>query len=352
MLPSSWPNWILIPIALGLTLLTVVVGLFLEPALQSITPEMEPTPQPGSFPARLPYAAPLSEGCVECHTSESALQDAGAGEPMLQKVLLAADSPMTLHGRLGCVTCHDGIGTTQNIDAAHENLVVDPTRPDDASTYCVPCHHELPSDYPEHNVRTPHGDILAGISAGTDVCSCSNCHGSVAHGVDPVSSHETLADAMDNCVDCHEAENVPPAALSCSGCHVGPHSERTDCETCHASTDIWSKVELVSHPMELNGDHATLECYECHIQPDFGNIAGYACADCHTRPHDFGGDECAQCHVDGGDWTTINEAGIDHLAIWEEYRLHEDLACESCHFAGYDLSTECSSCHDIEEESS
>jgi hypothetical protein len=341
------------------TLLTVVVGLLLEPAVQAITPVMEPTPEVGSFPPRLPYAAPQSAGCVECHTSETALRNAGADDATLQTALLAADSPMTLHGRLGCVTCHDGIGTTQNIDAAHEDLVVDPSHPDSAATYCVPCHHELPSQYPEHSLEAPHGKILAGIregesgEPGSNICSCSNCHGAVAHGVDPVSSHQALAAAMDTCVDCHEDRNVPEEALSCSGCHVGPHTERTDCETCHASTEIWSKIELATHPMELNGAHATLECFECHIEPDFSNIGGYACSDCHVSPHKFGGDDCAQCHVDGGVWAEINQAEFDHVAIWKGYERHEDVACKGCHFEGYDvqLSTECSSCHTVEGES-
>lgn len=357
MLPSHWPKWILIPIGLGLTLAIVLIGLVLEPAVQAITPEMESTRWVGRFPPRLPYAAPLSAGCVECHTSESVLLSAGADDATVQTVLLAQDSLMTLHGRLGCVTCHDGIGTTQNVDAAHEGLVTDPSHPENASTYCMPCHEELPSEFPEHSLRAPHDEILAGIrrfrsgEASTDVCSCSNCHGSVAHSVDPLTNHDTLAEAMDTCVECHENQDVPDEALSCSGCHVGPHTERTDCETCHASTEIWSKIELASHPMPLNGAHATLECYECHVKPDFSNIGGYACADCHTKPHEFGGEECLQCHVDGGEWAEIDEAGIDHLAIWEGYRHHEDVACEGCHFAGYDLSTECSSCHIPEAES-
>jgi hypothetical protein len=340
-----------------LTLLTVVIGLFLEPAVQAITPVMEPTPEVASFPPPLPYAAPLSAGCAECHTSEAALRDAGADDATLQNVLLAEDSSTTLHGRLGCVTCHDGIGTTQNIAAAHEDLVVDPSHPESVSTYCVPCHHELPSEYAEHSLRAPHDKILAGIreldsgEPSTDVCSCSNCHGSVAHGVDPLTNHDTLAAAMDTCVECHEAQKVPEEALSCSGCHIGPHAERTDCETCHASTELWSKIELPTHPMALNGAHASLECFECHIKPNFSNINGYACTDCHTKPHAFGGEDCMQCHVDGAQWNEIDEAGIDHLAIWDDYRHHEDMACEGCHFAGYDLSTECTSCHIPEDES-
>jgi hypothetical protein len=36
------------------------------------------------------------------------------------------------------------------------------------------------------------------------------------------------------------------------------------------------------------------------------------------------------------------------VAHWEGYRFHQDVACQGCHFAGYELSTECSSCHDLD----
>jgi hypothetical protein len=257
---------------------------------------------------------------------------------------------MTLHGRLGCVTCHGGIGTTQNVDAAHENLVPNPSTHEQADTFCLPCHHDLRSQIPEHNIQTPHERILWGIHEDEEVCACSNCHGPVAHGEEPIRTHEFLAGY---CIDCHERNDVPPERNRCSGCHVGPHdvSEAMDCETCHDSTQTWSSVELAVHPMELEGTHGELNCFECHLRPDFRNISGFECSDCHTKPHEFGGEDCASCHVGGGDWNAIEAESFDHLAIWEGYRHHEDVACEGCHFAGYDLSTECSSCHTPEAES-
>jgi hypothetical protein len=257
---------------------------------------------------------------------------------------------MTLHGRLGCVTCHDGIGTTQNIDAAHQDLVANPSSHEEADTYCLPCHHDLRTEIPEHNIHTPHQRILWGIHEEEEVCACSNCHGPVAHGEEPIRTHEFLASY---CIDCHEERNVPPERHKCSGCHVGPHdvAQAMDCETCHVSTDIWSKVELAVHPMELNNGHADLDCFECHIPPDFRGVSGFTCSDCHTRPHDFGGEACTQCHVDGESWTKINEEGFDHLAIWGGYKHHEDVDCRGCHIGGYDaeLSPECSNCHSASE---
>ncbi|MGD8996816.1 MAG: hypothetical protein PVH80_01795 [Anaerolineae bacterium] len=353
MLPSSWPSWSLILIALGLTVSTVAIGLVLEPAVQAVTPYSPPAAETAGFPPRLSYAAPLSGGCVDCHTSEASLRDAGADDPALQRVLLEEDSSMTLHGRLGCVTCHDGIGTTQNIDAAHQDLVANPSSYEEADTYCLPCHHDLRTEIPEHNINTPHERILWGIHEDEEVCACSNCHGPVAHGEEPIRTHEFLASY---CIDCHEERNVPPERHKCSGCHVGPHDVALamDCETCHVSTAIWSKVQLAIHPMELSNGHAELECFECHIQPDFRNISGFACNDCHTKTHEFGGVDCAECHLGGASWAEIDEEGLNHQAVWEDpqdEQDHEDVACRGCHFEGYDapLSTECESCHESDE---
>ncbi|MFO7742052.1 MAG: rhodanese-like domain-containing protein, partial [Anaerolineae bacterium] len=226
----------------------------------------------------------------------------------------------------------------------------DPSHPEEAASYCLPCHHDLRSEIPEHNIRVHHDRILLGIEEGGDVCRCSNCHGPVAHGEEPIRTHEFMASY---CFDCHEEQKVSSEAARCSACHIGPHdvSNALDCEVCHTSTELWSRVELAVHPMELNGRHAELECFECHVKPNFRQISGFTCADCHTKPHEFGGDDCAQCHVGGGDWSGEDDAAVDHHAIWEGYRHHEDLACRACHFEGYDveLATECSGCHNLAE---
>jgi len=344
MLPSRWPSWSLIPIALSLVVVVVGLGLLLEPAVQAITPVVESSTELPGFPTPLPYAASQSESCIECHASEERLTDAGGSPSDLPHLLVAADSTMTLHGRLGCVTCHGGTPATQDVDSAHENLVTNPSTYQDADTYCLPCHHELRTQIPEHNIQTPHERILWGVHEDEEVCACSNCHGPVAHGEEPIRTHDFLASY---CIECHEEQNVPPERHRCSGCHVGPHdvSQAMDCETCHDSTQTWSSVQLAVHPMELQGAHGELDCFECHLRPDFRHISGFECSDCHTKPHDFGGDDCGTCHVDVGEWTAIQEDEFDHLALWEGYRHHEDVACEGCHFVGYDLSTECSSCH-------
>ena len=351
MLPSNWPDWILIPIMLGLTVVLTVIGLVLEPAAEAIAPRPEPTSQEGGFPTPLPYAAPMSSSCAECHTDETALRGSGASAEALDRLLIRPErhtDAMALHARLGCVTCHGGTGGTQDVGAAHQDLVTNPSHPTTAGAYCLPCHHDLRVEIPEHNIRTPHDRILWGIHEDEEVCSCSNCHGPVAHGEEPIRTHEFLGGY---CIDCHQEQNVPAERLRCSGCHIGPHdvSDAMDCETCHVSTELWSRVELAIHPVDLTGQHAELECFQCHFKPDFRHISGFVCNDCHAKPHAFGGENCSQCHAGSEGWSQIEtgEGGFDHEAVWEEYRLHQDVDCQGCHFAGYELSTECSSCHDL-----
>ena len=355
MLPSHWPKWILIPLALGLTVLTIGIGLMLEPAVQAITPQIEPTPAPTSLPPRLPYAAPLSDGCVDCHTDEAALQESGAEGEELQRAFIEPDDVVSLHGRLGCVTCHGGDGQTEDKDTAHYGMIDNPSHYQEAGKICLSCHHSMRTDVPEHYIHTPHERILWGIREEVEVCSCSNCHGPVAHGEHPVGTHEGLTASRDYCIHCHEEKNVPPERMECAGCHIGPHDEaaQTDCDDCHASIELWSKIELAIHPqMELHGRHEELHCFECHIEPHFGEVDDYTCRDCHALPHEtFGTEEnCDQCHTDGGDWADIEEGAFDHTEIWEYHvGVHDTVACQGCHFEGYeDTSADCGSCHALD----
>lgn len=347
MLPSHWPKWSLIPIAFGLTLFTVGIGLILEPAAQAIAPAEEPTP---TFPI-LPYAEPLSGRCVDCHTDEAALQGAGAEGDELERALIQPDDVMSLHGRLGCVTCHGGDGQAAGKEEAHQDLVANPSHFEQADKYCLPCHFDMRTEIPEHNIQTPHERILWGIHEDQQVCSCSNCHGAVAHGVHPVRTHDGLGAY---CIDCHEEQGVPPERLTCTGCHIGPHdvSGSLDCEVCHTSTETWSRAELAVHPMELTGAHAELECFECHIWPNFRTLSGFECADCHTKPHDFGDENCIQCHEPGAPWGDVKEGGFDHTAVWDYHTgVHTTVDCQGCHFQGYEgLSADCGSCHELNPE--
>ncbi len=344
MIPSHWPRWSVILIGFALVIFTILIALVLEPAAQAVAPR--PVPTPTVF--RLAYAAPLSGDCVECHTDETALVNSGAPEAEVVRLLITSDEVVSLHGRLGCVTCHQGNGETDDKEAAHEGLVPNPTDYREAGKVCLACHADVRTDIPEKNIHTPHQRILWGIYEEQEICACSNCHGPVAHGVAPVGTHEGLAAY---CIDCHEEKGVPPERLACAGCHIGPHdiADALDCEVCHTSTDTWSKVELAVHPMALNGRHGELACFECHDAPDFRTLSGFTCESCHQKPHDFGNGDCAQCHADGGTWEQVDVTTFDHTAIWPYFTgAHTTVACEGCHFEGYQgLSPDCGACHTL-----
>lgn len=283
-------GWMAIPIAVALVMSIVLVGLLVEPALQAVMAYPEPSPTP----KLLPYQAPQSANCIHCHVSEVALRESVGPEADIDRLLILPDEIYTVHGRLGCATCHGGDGTAKDVAAAHRGLVPNPSVPQEASRYCLPCHYDLRTDIPEKHIHTPHERILRGIREGFEVCACSNCHGAVAHGLDPIASHEGLAAY---CIDCHTARNVPPERLKCYGCHISPHDIELDCETCHRSVMTWANVRLAVHPTALTGGHAGVSCFACHDKPNFRTISGYTCKDCHQRPHDFGDDNCERCHT-------------------------------------------------------
>ncbi len=286
-------RWVVIPVALILVLGVISVGLLLEPALQALMAQPAPTPTP----ELLNYRAPQSVECIYCHVSEADLRVALGPDADISRLLILPDEVYSLHGRLGCVTCHGGNGYTRDVSVAHQGLVPNPSDYREAARVCLHCHTDLRTDIPEKYLHTPHERILRGIREGWEVCACSNCHGPVAHGVEPIGSHEGLAAY---CIDCHTARNVPPERLKCYGCHISPHDIELDCETCHRSVSTWAQVRLAVHPMELTGGHAGISCFVCHEKPAFRTISGYTCKDCHQRPHDFGDDNCERCHTPEG----------------------------------------------------
>lgn len=137
------------------------------------------------------------------------------------------------------------------------------------------------------------------------------------------------------------------------GATVGPHdvSDALDCEICHVSTEHWSEVELAIHPDPITGKHGEIHCFDCHDKPNFRAVVNYSCVDCHTTPHEYGGDDCAQCHFDDRPWNQLRELryveDFQHSEPWEqEMDDHADVTCQGCHFLGYEgLSTDCESCH-------
>ncbi len=288
MLPERWPTWTVVFISIGLAVATILVGLVLEPAAQSIAPQ--PTPLPTHI--HLAYAAPQSDQCIACHMDTEHLRGMVETEEELQRIVITADDMHSTHGRLGCVTCHRGIGGTADAVTAHQDLVVDPSL--HFSEECDLCHRDLPNEIPEDRLRTPHNSVAHSLESNV---ACSDCHGAVGHGFDPVSGATTCS--MSVCLDCHVERELEIQLEDCNACHIGPHDVGLTCGDCHVSTGRWNDTRLTVHPVELTGWHAEADCFGCHDWPDFGGLQ-YICDDCHNRPHEFGDDQCEGCHTPDG----------------------------------------------------
>jgi hypothetical protein len=329
MLPRNWPHWLIIPIGLSLAVGTIGLGLVLEPAVQSLAKHAEPTP---TLPC-LDYAAPLSTDCVDCHTDSKKIESLTASQSERQRLLIEASAIDSVHGRLGCVTCHNGTPDTDDVDAAHTGLVSDPSSRFEAT--CLLCHRDLRDPASNELLHEPHQAILDS----PQVVRCSDCHGAVGHGFNAPSG-DTIC-SMASCLECHEERNLDIQSQNCGGCHVGPHdvAAALSCSDCHTSISNWDRTQLSVHPVRLTGSHAEADCFDCHRWPNFGGL-DYVCSDCHDRPHDFGSDECARCHTPVG-WGSSTMPGhgfpIDHGGA--------DGNCSACHPGGDTASYHCFTCH-------
>ena len=357
-LGRDWPHWIVIPFGIGLAGLVVVLGLMVEPVGYALSPP--PAPPTPTLPA-VEYGRDISEGCHDCHFSLPALE-ASANDPTIAgEYLIEPESVQTKHGSLGCVACHRGDGEAEDKEMAHAGLVLDIT--EEEPQMCVICHHDLPEKIGEDELLIPHELVEYKISHGEEsTLFCSDCHGRVGHGFDPVSGG--VACTMMVCVDCHteqgsckgchQASEPGVEMTGCDVCHQGPHdvADYLTCSCCHVSMESWSEIDSSSHPVELQGAHGELHCFQCHSFPDFRGLH-YVCADCHQSGHPgWGGEDCIECHDPAATWNDVVSEWDQHVEIWDMYRGdHRDVECRGCHFNDFaELDPSCDSCHSLPED--
>jgi hypothetical protein len=337
MLPSEWPRWITVPIGLGVAMGSIVVGLILVVSVQAFVPDVEPT----ATPPRIEYAAPLSGECTTCHTDEERLEESVATAEEVEVLYIEASLVESTHGRLGCVTCHQGTPDTEDVTAAHAGLV------EDASVYfeedCLVCHADLLDEYEESGLYAPHYQAMDGLA---EDLTCSDCHGSVGHGYDAVTGEVIIS--MEACIDCHEERDLP---VDCEVCHteIAAWTPDTDCALCHEDP----QVESLENPDLLAYAHAQegLACGDCHNDVDalteahVGAVPGAPVGQLKVEM-----EFCFGCHV-----TTTHtsyDAVIELTADWEEEvgaNPHDshygEMECRICHHNHRESEDYCAQCH-------
>jgi len=320
----------------ALALLTIVTVLLLQPATQA-----KAVKGPEGTAAAVVETSPRAGQCQDCHRDLQALLDAGMDPSEADLYVIEPLPEDAVHADIRCVACHYGDTYTQDMEEAHADIVLDPTEGDAA--VCVACHPDIPEEFPEDRLRTPHDEFTHGEMV--DV-ACSDCHGAVGHGFDPVSGSTICP--MGVCLDCHQERNLASDLSECDICHVGAHEPALayECSTCHQSTETWQVMEMTAHPEDLVGAHTQATCLGCHPNADFVQEISTECADCHEPPDDshYGAD-CQECHTP----TTFSDARLpNHPLALEGY--HESAACEDCHIDG-EMTPEylCSNCHERPE---
>ena len=252
------------------------------------------------------YRALRFERCKDCHhdthNGEFAARDDGecvlchdehGFAPTLFGVELHATTGFALDGRHVAVPCSGCHGD------AHPRVDLRVTK-----QACADCH------------ANPHGDqFTAEMRDG----GCAHCHSALgwhAPNIDHSTWPLTGSHALAACSACHnpnEADRLAGRGASyrgvprdCEGCHADVHLGQfrlseplRDCTHCHGTTSFklprFDHVQLAGYPLE--GEHAALECAQCHAPATLRNGAqavryrlGYRrCADCHKNPHVEGG---------------------------------------------------------------
>ena len=329
---SSVPGWPRRAVALvggGLMLVTIFVVLLLQPLTQVDASKHQTATT----------ATPQPESCQTCHLDSQALADAGAADSELVRLAIEPQPQDTPHGQLGCTTCHYGNGGATEMTAAHEGAVTDPSTGN--AHVCLACHPDLPAEFSEDRLRTPHDTVSHGEAVGV---ACSDCHGGVGHGFDPVSGE--IICPMGVCLECHETLQLDSQLSDCDTCHIGAHDSAltADCSGCHQSTEVWQQVQMASHPLELVGKHALVACSECHPGNSFEQTAGSACRDCHEPPGEAHyGVACEDCHSPA----SFGDASLPaEMHPIELTGAHQSAPCEGCHGGSSPAPEhECSKCH-------
>ncbi len=258
--------------------------------------------------------------------------------------------------------------------------------------FCSACHNIRP-----YYETWTSSDLLAHRHAEEDV-RCLDCH-----PFDPVESgrealmyvmgtyEEPLTERLfpsDLCLNCHTVQEIngrfasqernphqghegETAEVPCGVCHNVHRPSLDYCAECHPPTagDGWTlpSVTPENHPLELEGEHGALTCFQCHERPDFQGLAGYACENCHPRPHPYGSSDCQACHAFEG-WTPVSfRAGAhpfptDHgeaentCLLCHPREDYNRYSCFSCHMEervlaaheeqGFEgIEGKCTSCH-------
>lgn len=242
---------------------------------------------------------------------------------------VAMDFVESVHGELGCITCHKG-HNDEDKDLAHKDLIKDPSEEDGAGI-CKECHEDIAATYKDsmHYNLTGIMDITGTITS-------------------PHKMEDTLLpEAWElDCAECH---------ASCGGCHVAwpavakgglldrhrfqktPPMEKT-CYGCHGSRFAGEYMGKLGATADVHYEKGQMVCADCHTANQLHNTQPKGV----KRYYATTTVRCEQCHPDAA------KSGRSKIAM---HNAHPDgtLACAVCHANEYFNCTDCHVSLDIKQ---
>ena len=247
-------------------------------------------------------------------------------------VLVSPEFFETVHGKMDCRACHDGVKFAKTRAEAHEGMDPLPSSKY-ATSVCAPCHEKVTDTF----AGTLHAETR-GVSSTTTALVLERANPDELEAV-----HKGLTN---NCDTCHVS--------GCGDCHVSrpqfndggfvkghvfyksPNS-LNNCMGCHGS-----RIEK-EYTGKGESDKTDLRA-DVHWSP-----GGMQCTGCHTAEWMHGGDtydarydapkapKCTDCHEQDAAFLAIEMHAEHGTADSESF-----LQCQVCHAQDYN---NCSSCH-------
>ncbi|MEN8191544.1 MAG: hypothetical protein ABFS12_01930 [Bacteroidota bacterium] len=230
-----------------------------------------------------------------------------------------------IHGKLGCVTCHNGVEGTSDRTVAHSNnFIKEPSHSSDEK--CASCHPDIVARTKNSIHEQGWGQKMSPINRGgfgTEPEDFSKCPEDMKEGYSK------------NCFTCH---------ATCGECHIiRPKIDGGGLINGHAFAKKPSMINV---------------CAKCHVSRGWHGYAGiasgtkpdvhftkqgYTCMSCHTKDEIHGDGniyktryampqlpKCENCH-----------SGLETSNIYHEKHFNK-FNCQACHSQDYN---NCGSCH-------
>jgi len=319
-------------------------------------------------------AAAQDVDCLMCHQNPAFWESREDGDRF---VVMRETLEQSVHGRLGCVDCHEGLTF--------------PHPEDRAPVACARCHGTPGRQHAQslHGLAAARRDPLAP--------NCATCHGThdVRASADPASP-TTVMNIPFLCGECHqegtevsERLDIPQGrilenySLSIHGAGLFQQGLTVTavCTSCHTSHFILPHTDDRS---SIHGENVAETCMQCHGRIEEVHLRFIEgrlweeephkippCVDCH-QPHkirrvfyDAGvaTQDCLECHGDTG--LVVEEEGT-HRSLFvdqavREASAHAETGCSQCHVdvtpiyderpcEAIEPEVDCAICHPVQVE--